>query len=57
MRKLYEIFKNSKKKKFPGKLFSEIRYVSKNFGLKMMMKSGLEKLFFEIPPCVKPCLD
>ena len=24
------------------------------FGLKMMVKSGLEKIFFEIPPCAKP---
>jgi hypothetical protein len=23
----------------------------KNFGLKMMVKSGLEKIFLEIPPC------
>ena len=27
------------------------------FGLKMMMKSGLEKTIFEIPPCAKPFLE
>ena len=32
-----------------------MEYVSKNtiFGLKMMVKSGLEFFFFEIPPCGK----
>ena len=31
----------------------KIEYVTKNniFGLKMMMKSSLEKKYFEIPPC------
>ena len=33
----------------------KIEYVTKNniFGLKMMVKSGLEKNYFEIPTCGK----
>jgi hypothetical protein len=27
------------------------------FGLKMMVKSGLEKIFLEIPPCARPFSD
>ena len=27
------------------------------FGLKNMVKSGLENIFFEIPPCAKPFSD
>ena len=36
-----------------------MEYVSRIsiFGLKMMMKSGLEKIFLEIPPCAKPFSD
>ena len=34
----------------------KMEYVSKSniFGLKMLVKSGLEKNAFEIPPCAKP---
>ena len=35
----------------------EYRPENNIFVLKMMMKSGLEKNYFEIPPCAKPFLE
>ena len=37
----------------------KMEYVSKIniFGLKMMVKSGLENNIFEIPPCARPLSD
>ena len=37
----------------------KMEYVSKIniFGLKIMVKSGLENFFFEIPPCERPFSD